>query len=240
MYDAHVPRPFLTARWSNLCILTYAVPRSLLEPHLPPGLSLDARDGRCFASLVAFDFLDTRIRGRRIPGHVNFPEVNLRFYVRDGLDRGVCFVREFVPRRAICWVAQAFYNEPYSPARMSSRIEHEAERIVVRHRFSRGAAVGELQVTGTGSPQIPPPDSPEHFFKEHSWGFGTSRRGALLRYRVAHPVWAIYRVEAFECRVDWASLYGPQWTQLGRPVSVVLAEGSPVEVYPQGASPGDE
>src|SRR4051812_2159224 len=88
--------PFLTARWSNLCLLTYAVPRALLTPRLPPGLELDTRpgladgptadrfapDGPAFVSLVAFDFLDTRVLGVPWPGYRNFPEINLRFYVR--------------------------------------------------------------------------------------------------------------------------------------------------------------
>ncbi len=47
-------RTFLKARWQNLVIVTYAVPRALLEPRLPSGLELDEREGRVFASLVAF------------------------------------------------------------------------------------------------------------------------------------------------------------------------------------------
>src|SRR6266850_553036 len=58
-----VRRPFLTARWSNLAIVTWEVPPALLEPHLPAGLELDRRGGATLASLVAFDFLDTRVLG---------------------------------------------------------------------------------------------------------------------------------------------------------------------------------
>ncbi|HWN91309.1 MAG TPA: DUF2071 domain-containing protein, partial [Verrucomicrobiae bacterium] len=108
-----VRRPFLTARWSNLAILTWEVPPALLEPHLPAGLELDRRDGAAFASLVAFDFLDTRVLGIPWPGFTRFPEVNLRFYVRRGERRGVVFIREFVPQAVVGWVARALYNEPY-------------------------------------------------------------------------------------------------------------------------------
>lgn len=236
------PRPFLTARWSNLCIISYTVTRSVLESHLPPGLELDERDGTCFASLVAFDFLDTRIRGLRIPGHTNFPEVNLRFYVREGRNRGVVFIREFVPRRWIAGIARAAYNEPYVTARMTSRVEEASDRITVQHQFSRGPAVGGLALTGIGPPAIPLHDSLEHFFKEHTWGFGTSRGGQLLRYRVQHPVWATYRVESHSLHIDWPALYGPKWHILReqKPVSVVLAAGSPVTVYPKGVQLPDD
>ena len=40
--------PFLTARWSNLILLTYAVPPELLRPRLTPDLELDTRDGKAF------------------------------------------------------------------------------------------------------------------------------------------------------------------------------------------------
>ena len=56
-------RPFLTAEWRNLFLATYAVPPSLLRTHLPAGLELDTRDGNAFVSLVAFQFIHTRVLG---------------------------------------------------------------------------------------------------------------------------------------------------------------------------------
>src|SRR5215213_8997960 len=106
-------RPFLTARWHNLFLATYPVPPALLEPRLPPGLTLDLRDGRAFVSLVAFEFLDTRVLGVPWPGYRDFAELNLRFYARRGEERGVVFLREFVPRFLIAWLARKLYNEPY-------------------------------------------------------------------------------------------------------------------------------
>src|SRR5258708_6137384 len=52
--------PFLTARWLNLALLTYRLDRKMLEPFVPPLCRLDLIDGDAFASLVAFDFADTR------------------------------------------------------------------------------------------------------------------------------------------------------------------------------------
>src|SRR5437868_12171774 len=105
----HTPpggRPFLTARWSNVFLATYAVPDDLLLPRLPPGLVLDRRAGQAFVSLVAFDFIDTRVFGIPWPGYRSFPEVNLRFYVRCGEQRGVVFIRELVSPRLVAWLAR--------------------------------------------------------------------------------------------------------------------------------------
>ncbi len=180
---AHIP--FLTARWSNLALLTYAVPAQVLEPALPPGCRLDEREGRAFVSLVAFDFLDTRVLGIPWPGFRDFPEINLRFYVRRGKDRGVCFIREFVPRRFMAWVARTLYNEPYLGVPMSSRTEEGPAEITVRHTLRFGGREHTLRVTGQKPPVHPSEGSVEHFFKEHQWGFGRTRGGRLIRYEVA-------------------------------------------------------
>jgi uncharacterized protein YqjF (DUF2071 family) len=123
-----LPRPFLTASWRYLAMLNYEVPPALLQALVPPGTELDSWNGATLTSMVGFRFLDTRLLGVPIPGHRDFDEVNLRFYVRrrgeDGhWRRAVVFVRELVPRRAIAIVARWCYNEPYSAVPMQHEIE---------------------------------------------------------------------------------------------------------------------
>src|SRR5262245_40103748 len=103
----HCPmtKPFLTAKWQNLSPPTYAVPPSLLDQRLPPRLTLDTRDCNAFVSLVAFEFLEAAPQWPLVRSIVprtslgNFAELNLRFYVRHGAERGVVSIREFVPQR---------------------------------------------------------------------------------------------------------------------------------------------
>ena len=110
-------RPFLRARWVDVLLVTYAVPDDALASRLPVGLEFDRWEGRALVSLVAFDFVDTRVWGLPWPGFVRFPELNLRFYVRYGQRRGVCFIREYVPSRWVSWLARTLYNEPYRGVR---------------------------------------------------------------------------------------------------------------------------
>lgn len=230
-------RPFLTARWQNLFLLTYAVPPGLLERRLPPGLSLDLRDGNAFVSLVAFEFLDTRVLGIGWPGYRNFAELNLRFYVRHGERRGVVFIREFVPQRFVAWMARRLYNEPYLAAPITARREETADTLTMDYRLRYAGREQRLVVTGGKPAQRPPADSIEHFFKEHSWGFGVTRSGRGLRYEVCHPVWDIYPIRDYRLDLDFAAVYGPEWGFLttATPHSAVLAVGSAVQVYPKGA-----
>ena len=233
-----MPLPFLTARWSNLPLLSYAVAPELLRPRLPAGLALDTRDGYAFVSLVAFDFLDTRVLGVPWPGFRNFAELNLRFYVRRGAERGVVFVREFVPQRLVAWVARALYNEPYVAAPLRSSVARTAEQIVVEHRLEWAGASHTIAAVGDLPATLPPETSTEHFFKEHQWGYGTTRAGRLLRYEVRHPFWQVYPLRSFRLDLDWGRVYGPEWAHLGQaqPCSAVLAAGSAVQVF-FGGSP---
>ena len=172
---------------------------------------MDKREGRTFVSLVSFDFLDTRVLGVPWTGFRDFPEINLRFYVRRGEERGVCFIREFVPRRFMAWVARALYNEPYLRAPMSSRTEEGPAETTVRHTLRFGDREHTLRVTGQKPPVHPTGDSVEHFFKEHQWGFGRTRGGKTHSLRggtsgLGHPP----PVRSVDLDWDWARVYGPR------------------------------
>lgn len=88
-------KTFLTAYWKNLIMLNYSVDPALLKPLLPKGTELDYFNGNCYASLVGFMFLNTRIKNMAVPFYRNFEEFNLRFYIRikenDTWRRGVVF-----------------------------------------------------------------------------------------------------------------------------------------------------
>jgi uncharacterized protein len=227
---------FLTARWSNLFLATYAVPEEMLKSRLPPGLELDRRDGQAFVSLVAFDFIDTRVLGIPWPGYRNFPELNLRFYVRQGNERGVVFIREYVGKRLVAWIARGLYNEPYRVAPMTGAVKEDTGSITVEHRLIVAGRTNVLRVTGSKPAYCPEPESVEHFFKEHHWGFNTDRRGRTVRYRVDHPKWDIFPVREWHIDLDWEAVYGPEWKEMNdaKPISTIFAQGSPVAVYPKG------
>jgi len=227
-------RPFLTARWSNPVLLTFEAPAEAIAPHIHPSLKLDTWEGQSHVSVVAFDFQDTRLRGRRIPGYVDFPEINLRTYVRLGEVRGVTFLREFVPSRVVATVAKLRFNEPYQAHDMTSRTEGWGDELTVEHRLSNNGREHYLKITGTQASVIPPDDSQVYHFTEHRRGYGTNRRGELLAYRVEHPTWAVREIRSLDYSMDFGELYGPAWSFLNEraPVRTTFAVGSAVQVFP--------
>jgi uncharacterized protein YqjF (DUF2071 family) len=229
-------RPFLTANWRYLAMLNFAVDHKILEPLLPIGTELDFHGGQTFVSVVGFLFLDTRVVGVPIPLHRDFEEVNLRFYVRrktaEEWRRGVVFVRELVPRRAIALIARTFYGEPYIALPMRHALEHKEGRVFVEYQWRRVRRWETLAMTATGDPQNAEPGSHEEFITEHYWGY-TARRGTCSEYRVEHPRWRLWKAATTRFDADVATLYGPQFVDAlaAPPVSGFIAEGSPIQVH---------
>jgi uncharacterized protein YqjF (DUF2071 family) len=232
-------RPFLTANWHHLAMLNYEIDPTLLAPHVPAGTELDSWDGRTFVSMVGFRFLGTRVLGVPIPFHRNFDEINLRFYVRrvvdDEVRRGVVFVKEIVPRRAIAWVARAVYGENYLALPMSSEVEvPDADRGVGRATYSWRTRErwNRIAVKFDGQPALPTPGSEEEFITEHYWGYARQRSGATIEYRVEHPQWRVWRAVSAALDCDVATFYGDEFVDAlrGSPASAFIADGSAVTV----------
>jgi hypothetical protein len=89
-----------------------------------------------------------------------------------------------------------------------------------------------LQVEASTTSHEIAPGSDEEFITEHFWGYTRVGEGKTAEYRVEHPRWQVYPVHQFNVDVDFGNVYGPEFEFLSRqkPVSVFLAEGSPVEV----------
>lgn len=226
------PKLFLRARWQDLILITYEVEPELIAEHIPPGLEPDTINGKAFVSVVAFDFLETKIKGIKVPFHVNFPEINLRIYVKNSEKRGVVFVREFVPRTIIPLIANTLYNENYKAITMSSEVQKNG-KILLNHKIKLQGKFYEISAEAENKPYMPAEDSIEHFFKEHEWGFGTSKDGLPLIYRVEHPFWNIYPVIKFHHDFDFEAIYGIKWSVLNskQPYNITFAEGSAVKVF---------
>ena len=215
-------------------MFNYEMDPSLLVPFLPRGTELDTWNGTTYASIVAFRFLRSRVLGVPIPLHRDFEEANLRFYVRRRsgaeLRRGVVFIREIVPRRAVAALARWLYNEPYRALPMRSTIANDPQ-LSVQYSWQLSANWHTVAAR-TGQPlTLPAAGSFEQFIAEHYWGYTRQADGSTIEYHVTHPPWAVAPAESHHIDADLTALYGPALAAvLAKPVSVFLANGSPVTV----------
>ena len=232
---------FLTAEWRNLAMLNYEIAPVLLEPFIPLGTELDLSQGKTFVSLVGFMFQNARVYGLPIPFHRNFEEVNLRFYVRrkapDGWRRGVVFIKELVPRRAIAFVARKLYNENYFALPMAHQMEASPTQPAAiksaTYSWRFDGSENSMRLTTCGSAQPLIEGSEQAFITEHYWGYTMQRDGSTLEYRVEHPRWRVWETQVAELHCNAAKLYGETFRDsLSQPpASAFLAEGSAVKVY---------
>ena len=236
-----LPGVFLTAEWRCLAILNYKVKPEILKPLTPAGTELDQCNGSTFVSAVGFLFLNTRVLGISVPFHRDFEEVNLRFYVRrkagDGWRRGVVFIKELVPRRAIALVARNLYNENYVALPMCHRVESLAvgseEFYSVSYGWRLHGQENHIKLVARGQPSDSLGGSEEEFITEHYWGYSAQKNGGTVEYHVDHPRWRIWRAEEAVLDCNVAALYGEQFADYlsTPPSSAFLAEGSNVKVY---------
>jgi len=227
-------RPFLTARWSNVVLLTYEVPEDLVRAQLAPGIEPDRWNGKTHASLVALEMHDVRVHGWRVPGFTAHPQVNLRVYVRYDGHPAVVFVRELVPSRIIAAVGRLRYGEPFQAARISARVVERSTDLTVEYRFGTDAPRYCVSVTAARDGAIPAATTFEHYLKERTHGCRADPHGRVRAFRVEHPPWAVRQVVSLDYTVDFGALYGPEWAFLNHssPVSTIFAAGSNVSVYP--------
>jgi uncharacterized protein YqjF (DUF2071 family) len=230
-------RRFLTAEWRDLVIANYAVTPDLLTPLVPRGTTLDLWEGQALVSLVGFRFVGTRVLGVGVPGHRDFEEVNLRFYVRrragTEVRRAVVFVRELVPRRAIAWTARALYNEPYRALPMRHDIQARDRSRTVTYEWRERGGWCSLAAETRGPPQDLRTGSKAEFITEHFWGYTRQRDGGTIEYRVTHPRWQVWEAPVVHVAGDLRSTYGDAFATAmhGPPEDAFVAVGSPVTVF---------
>jgi uncharacterized protein YqjF (DUF2071 family) len=245
MPQVRLVRPvFLSTRWHALAMLNWRIDPAVLEPFVPRGTELDFQDRETFVSIVGFVYRDTRLLGLSIPWHVNFEEVNLRFYVRrcvgEEVRRAVCFIKEIVPKVAIAATARWCYNERFVTLPMRHEITGPALELLGPNQASGRRQPpgnvhfdGEQSSNGTvaycwrfngrwhslsldyaGRPAPLAPGSHEEFIAEHYWGYCRQRDGGTLEYRVEHPSWHIWPASNVQFDCDAARLYAPQFADV--------------------------
>jgi uncharacterized protein len=231
-------RVFLSAEWRDLVMLNYEVEPGLLNRYVPPGTVLDSFQGRTYLSLVGFRFCHTKLLGCfPVPFHSNFDEVNLRFYVRrkEGCDdrRGVVFIDEVVPMRAIAATARIVYGENYKHFPMRHRIETEGVSRRAEYQWQLGEQWSGLSAQTVGLPAYPQERSLEQFITEHYWGYATRRISGCLEYHVSHAPWQVWATTNAGFEGDARALYGDDLAKVlhRRPDCAFVADGSPVIVF---------
>lgn len=227
---------FLKARWENLIMANYGVTPELLQPYLPAGTELDIFYNKAWISLVGFMFKNTKLFSIPIPVIGTFEEINLRFYVirkEEGkIKRGVVFINETIPNKAIAWVANKLYKEHYTAIPTKSEIMCNGVKKQLCYHWKIGDKWNFLSATTGVVKTEMQANGFEEFIFEHYFGYTKINENTTEEYRVNHPRWQINEVLDYNINCDFEMMYGTNFKFLSNtnPVNVFVAEGSEVSV----------
>ena len=190
---AHRPWPLpeepwlMFQSWRDLLFMHWPVPAAMMRALVPDQLAIDTHDGVAWVGITPF-----RIAGLRahmlpaIPGLSDFPELNVRTYVRYGDKPGVWFFSLDTPNQVAVLAARVGYHLPYHTAdlRIDTRegwhyctSQRDDAQLVVRYR-------------ATGAAYEPQPASLEHFLTERYALFAIND-GQVMRGDIHHRPWPL-------------------------------------------------
>lgn len=194
---AHRPWPMppgpwvLTQTWRDLLFAHWPVDPVHLRRVIPGAFELDLFDGSAWLGIVPFVMSNVAPRGiPALPWISEFPELNVRTYVRVDDRPGVYFFSLDAASAVAVEAARRLLNLPYHRARMQvstsgDRVEYRSVRdggVAAEFRATYGP-VGDVFTAASGTL--------EYFLTERYCLYNIDRRGTPQRLEIHHPPWSL-------------------------------------------------
>ena len=227
---------FLHTEWRKLIMVNYEVNPAVLKPYLPYGTELDSWNGKYYVSVVGFKFLNTKVKGIKFPFHVNFEQVNLRFYVKRKVNgevkKGVVFIKEIIDKTIVKFIARTLYKENYVQYPMKHSWKEVSDQLDIKYEWKLNDKWNSIVVQAKKELSKTKEGSQERFIAEHYWGYIKINKKKSYEFRVEHPEWKMYSLIDYKIDVDFKECYGNDFEilQNQEPTSVFLVEGSEVSL----------
>jgi uncharacterized protein YqjF (DUF2071 family) len=210
----------MTQRWNDLLFAHWPMRIAEIENLLPDGLEADVFQGSAWLGVVPF-WMDTiQLRGLpAIPGARQFPELNLRTYVRDTRTGtpGVYFFSLDASNLLAVAIARSLFHLPYYWAQMSIKpvkFGTGGERefsFFSRRLLSRKPVRFAARYRGLGPTHKLAQSRPgtiEYFLTERYCLFTHDSLGRLVRANIHHQPWPLEEAEAEISQNDLAAHIG--------------------------------
>lgn len=201
-FSTPIPRfPVLRMAWCDLLFAHWSVSSERLRALLPrtePALELDLFNGKAWLGIVPFRMAEVRWSGLPgLPGSREFPELNVRTYVRAGGRPGVWFFSLDAASRFAVRGARLGFHLPYWDADMRC----DTNGVGIRYESQRvdrggGTAVFQAQYAPSGPVFRSQPGTLEHWLTERYRLFASDRRGRLWRGEIQHEPWPLQPAQA--------------------------------------------
>src|SRR5215510_11464 len=168
--------------WRQLLFAHWPVPVQALQRALPETVLVDTFEGHAYVSVVSFRIHDVHLRGwPPVPGLTDFPEVNLRTYVKIDGEPGVWFLSLRCPDRLAMAVARPWFLLPYEHANLLVETAGEVTTCL--------SPIFQAEYCPIGPPALAAPDSLDAWLTERYCYFTRDLRGVLYRCQIDHQPW---------------------------------------------------
>lgn len=188
----------LNMRWENLIFLHWPAREEEVRALLPAGLQLDTFEGVPWIGVVPFRMTNVRaVLAPPIPTAHDFPELNVRTYVRHGGRTGVWFFSLDAESWLAVMAARAATNLPYYYARM--RAERTGDEVSYEsERAHPGSPTADFSASyrPTGDVFVSTPDTFEYWSTERLCLFTATRDATIERIDVEHERWPLQPASA--------------------------------------------
>ncbi len=211
---AHRPWPLpdspwvMTQTWHDLLFAHWPVDPEQLRAKVPAAFPIDLFEGAAWIGIVPFRMTNVAPRGvPSMPWVSEFPELNVRTYVRVGDRPGVFFFSLDAGSSVAVHAARTLLNLPYYSAAMTvtpvaAGVEYHSQR------NDNPSAMLAGRYGPTAAPFVASAGSLEYFLTERYCLYNLNHLGGPYRMEIHHPPWPLQPAQADLQRNTMAEVNG--------------------------------
>ena len=212
-----LPEPpwVMTQTWHDLLFAHWSVEARKLRERVPSAFELDLYEGAGWLGIVPFRM--TNVAPRNVPSLPwisEFPELNVRTYVRVHGRPGIYFFSLDAGSTLAVRAARTLLNLPYYPASMTARWQDDTVEYRSRRRDDSLDASLSANYRPVGAPFQAVNGSLEYFLTERYCLYNLDHRGRPYRLEIHHPPWALQVAVAEFARNTMADAAGLQLSDM--------------------------
>lgn len=172
--------------WYDTFFIHWQVPRALLEPRIPPGLSLDLFDGDAYISLVALRVIgpSPELLLPLSSTVLSYNQLNIRTYASAKAGGGIVLLDTLVDRILPALGARLF-GMPY---RFTAGLEYRVQGNRISLHAPGKDIKGEIKDI---APFTPMESSLESFLTDRFWVYAQAPGGMVYGIRIKHAPWKL-------------------------------------------------
>ena len=177
--------------WSELAFIHWEIEEEELKKYIPPSIEIDKYEGKSYIGVVPFNMKGVTKRGYPAPKWISdFPEINVRTYVKYNNKPGVLFFSLDVPSQIAVWIGRIQFHLPYFKAKMLVKTQNDTT-----HYFHKRNNI-EFEAVYTAKGRLKcEKNSFENWATERYCLYSHNKAGDIFCADVHHEQWPLESVD---------------------------------------------